>query len=106
MLMFSREAKPGSTRDQDLDIRSSTEQVGDEGGGVDDVFVIVQNEQQASLAKECLKPRDQGFIGRFAQTEALSDSGCDEIGMRDWRETNEADAIREIRGKPVGDGKG
>src|SRR3954447_14237945 len=99
MLVFSREAKPGSTRDQDLDVRSSTEQVGDEGGGVDDVFVIVQNEQQASLTKECLKPRDQGFIAGIAHAKNVSDGGRNQIGMGDRREADEADAIREILGE-------
>ena len=106
MLVFPREAKSSPARDQDPDVGSSTEQIGHEWGGVDDVFEIVQNEEQPPLAQKCLKAGDQWLIARIAHAEDVSDGWCDQAGMRDWRKTDEADAIREIRGKPVGDGKG
>ena len=106
MLVLAGEAKPGPARDEDPDVGSSAEQVGHERGGVDDVFVIVQNEQQAPLAQECLKPRDQWFIARIAHAENVSDGGRNQIGMSDRREADEADAIREILGKLGGNGKG
>ena len=98
MLVFPGEAKSGPARDEDPDVGSSAEQIGHERGGVDDVLEIVQHEQQAPLAHECLKPSDQGLIARIAHAEDVSDGGRDQIGMRDRREADEADAIREILG--------
>ena len=106
VLVFPGEAKSSPARDEDPDVGGSAEQIGHERGGVEDVFEIVQNEQQAPLAHECLKTSDQGFMARIAHAEDLSDGGRDQIGMRDRCEADEADAIREILGKPVGDGKG
>ena len=106
MLVLTGEAKSSPARDQDQDAGSSAEQVGHEGGGVDDVFEIVQNEQQVPLAHDSLKSHDQGFIARIAHAENVSDGGRNQIGMSDRREADEADAIREILGKLGGNGKG
>lgn len=106
MLVFPGEAKPGPARDEDPHVGSSTEQIGHERSSVEDVLVIVQNEQEAPLAQECLEPSDERFIARIAHAEDVGDGGRNQIGMGDRRETDEADAIRIILGKPSGDGKG
>jgi hypothetical protein len=106
MLVFSGEAKSGPAGDEDADVGSSTEQIGHERGGVEDVLVIVQNEQQMSLAYECLKAGDERFMTSFAHADGLRDGGRDEVGVRNRRQTDEAGAIQEILGQPVGDGEG
>jgi hypothetical protein len=106
MLVFPGETQPGPARDEDPDVGSSTEHIGHERGGIDDVFVIVQDEQQAAFAQECLEAGDEWLTPRFAQAEDLSDGSRDEIGMRNRREADEADAIREILGNSGGDGNG
>ena len=82
VLVFPGEAKSGPARDQDPDVGGSAEQIGHERGGVDDVFEIVQHEQQAPLAQECLQTGDEGFIARIAHAEDVSDGGRNQIGMR------------------------
>ena len=96
MLVFPGEAKSSPAGDEDPDVGGSAEQIGHERGGVDDVFEIVQNEQQAPLAHDCLQTSDQGFIARIAHAEGVSDGGRHEIGMGDRCEADEDDAIREI----------
>ncbi|MBA2597193.1 MAG: hypothetical protein H0V00_11285 [Chloroflexia bacterium] len=67
MLVFPGEAKSSPVRDEDPDAGSGTEQIGDERGGVEDALVIVQNEQQATLAYGRLKVGDERFIARIAR---------------------------------------
>jgi hypothetical protein len=105
VLVFPGEAKSGAARDQDPDVGSGAEQVGDEWGGLEDVLVIVQHEQQAPFTQECLEAGDQRFRARVVHAKDVSDCRRHQMRIHDRGEIDKPHAIREVLGKPRGHGQ-
>ena len=95
MLVLAADPQAHPTRDQHGQSRTSGEQVGDEGSGLDDVLEVVEHEQVAPVSEDRLDPIRERLGARLARAHGLADGRGDEGGIRDRRKRDEQHAIRK-----------
>ena len=79
--------------DQNLDIRTVGEEVGDERRRIDDVLEVVEHQEQASRSQIGAQRRLYRLGGGFANAERAGDGGGDHRRGGDRRQRDEPDAI-------------
>jgi hypothetical protein len=95
VLALAGEAEPDPAGRQDRQPRAGGEQVGDVRSGLDHLFDVVQDEQQALAAHGRPQPRGERFAAGRPDAEGRRHGRHDQVGGRDGGERDEPDAVRE-----------
>ncbi len=76
--------------------RARPEESDQEGGRIDHLLEVVEDEQEVTIAQHVHEAIDQGTFARLANAEGARDGGNDLSGVDDRRQRDERRGIREV----------
>jgi hypothetical protein len=80
---------------QDLQVRADGQQVGHLIGRGQDVFEVVEDEQDVAVEQDTFKPLQQRLVAPFSDTQRLGDGGADQRRVVQPREVDEEHTVGE-----------
>jgi hypothetical protein len=95
-LVFGTQAQHLAARDQELDIRTSFQQLGKPRCHRDDVFKVVQEQEPLLVVLRGLEQFQQGLRAALHESQTVSDGRDDQVGIADGCEGDNVDPIREV----------
>ncbi len=96
VLLLARDVQHGAAGDDRLDLGCRPQQVGDDRGGRDDLFEVVEDQQQTLVPEPVGQRLVDRSRGALRDAEGAGDPRRDEHGIADGLEGNEEDAVREV----------
>ena len=93
--MLARNPQPHPARDKHLQLRTCGKERGNQRSGFDDVFEIVQHEENVLISEAALESIDNLSRAALQYTEGLRDGRDNKCRIGDRREIDEDGAIRK-----------
>ncbi len=95
---LARDPQQGAAGDEDREARAGEEQVVQEGGGVEDLLEVVDDQEQARVAQRGFERLDRRAGSRFDHADGLSEGGRHRLGRHGCGDRRPGDLIVERRG--------
>ena len=93
--MLPAQAQRRTTGGQDLQVRADGQQVGHLVGGRQDVFEVVEDEQDVAIEQDAFQAVQQRLVTPLADTKRLGDGGADERGVLETCQIDEEHTVGE-----------